>query len=362
MYLAVRTGPMQSYANPAERCMSCLNLALQNVTLCRESTGFEMRMKSLTSLTKLRKAADRDPRLKDAYAASVQPVLEILKERFKKLRWQEGEVTVHVSAQQESIDEIESLLKVLEPELEDIETPVAAFIQQNFENLDTLKDFFKNPCRCHNYTFQVKKCCDPGCAYCTLNPVRLSEELFSQLHFLPDPMLGPDGNTYLPFEDVYGTETTDEGRPSLSAKPQATANDKLRKGLLVADKVRSIVPCAECGKPRAIYSRRKLTAVETAALDRQQEVLLYICGDQLFPTGPHKDTMVMKGLNCQSPVETTYYAGKTAAFPDVCFHCGNPNNFSGPAVQQQKEEFGIVRPICDHCLHQGKDIVCRNAL
>ncbi len=80
-------------------------------------------------------------------------------------------------------------------------------------------------------------------------------------------------------------------------------------------KVRDFVVCCECGKRRVVYSSRKLSAAEERALIRLQEELLYICGSPLFPGGEFQDKIVVReGINCQAPIETTYYAGIKCIF------------------------------------------------
>ena len=56
MIVAVRCAPHQSWTNLAERCMSILNLALQNVALQRESMPeeFEKCASDVSSLSELR--------------------------------------------------------------------------------------------------------------------------------------------------------------------------------------------------------------------------------------------------------------------------------------------------------------------
>lgn len=68
--------------------------------------------------------------------------------------------------------------------------------------------------------------------------------------------------------------------------------------------------CVECGKRRIVYCLAALTKAEDLALIRIQEELLFICGSTLFPGGEFQDKLVVReGLNCSSPIETTYYAG-----------------------------------------------------
>lgn len=49
-------------------------------------------------------------------------------------------------------------------------------------------------------------------------------------------------------------------------------------------------------------------------------------------------------------------------FDDVCFHCGDTELADNEDLRRMKEEFGIVRPICQNCLKQGKPVKTRNAL
>ncbi|XP_060571418.1 uncharacterized protein LOC132729628 [Ruditapes philippinarum] len=104
MLIAVRTAPSQSYNNPAERCMSLLNIALQNVALHRESMteNLELRVRSLTSLGKIRNAANRDPDLKTNLVDSMEPVLAVLKQRFSKLKFHQEPLLVHDAATMKS--------------------------------------------------------------------------------------------------------------------------------------------------------------------------------------------------------------------------------------------------------------------
>lgn len=203
------------------------------------------------------------------------------------------------------------------------------------------------------------------CGYCSLNPPRIAEDKFAEVHFLPDPVL--QGDAYKPFAEVYGLETTEESRPGLQSKANPTGNDKKMKKLLVADKVRDIVICAECGKPRVVYSAKKLSLNEKKELERVQEEMIYTCGAPLFPCSTESvhNMIVREGIICESQIETTYYAGKTATFPEVCVHCGDDevsDVMMYQEIQRKKEEYGIVRPICNMCLSSGKIIVCRNAL
>ena len=71
MRIAARTAPSQSICNPAERCMSLLYLALQNISLKRNRMGanIELRVKPATTLKKL-EIFVKEPKIKTALQES----------------------------------------------------------------------------------------------------------------------------------------------------------------------------------------------------------------------------------------------------------------------------------------------------
>lgn len=55
-----RCAPHQSYMNPAERCMSLLNIGLQGLSLDRDGAGeYEAAIKSCSSVNALQQAAKK---------------------------------------------------------------------------------------------------------------------------------------------------------------------------------------------------------------------------------------------------------------------------------------------------------------
>ena len=81
--------------------------------------------------------------------------------------------------------------------------------QYRRKDLSSFAQFLSHCCQSRHYSFTIKKCGQPTCIVC--KPVRMPVEDFEKLSFLPDPVPGH----YLPFEDVYGTTTTEEHRPSM---------------------------------------------------------------------------------------------------------------------------------------------------
>ena len=66
------------------------------------------------------------------------------------------------------------------------------------------------------YMFSSKKCGKADCNICT--PVRLPSSVFEQIHFIPDPVPDSGKEHYLPFSELYGTQTTEKHRPSPQEK------------------------------------------------------------------------------------------------------------------------------------------------
>ncbi|XP_062607327.1 uncharacterized protein LOC134269120 [Saccostrea cucullata] len=330
--------------------MSLLNLALQNVSLQRNSmdVNFEYIVKPASSLKKLRDLSERQPNVKTALEESLEPTLSLLKHRFSKLKLHNRNVVVHDAA---TFEEIKNLSDVLDL-FKDTEDSCSV-IECNEKNAPKkLKDFIDKHCRARQYSFQIKKC-TAQCWYCTLNPKRLPGD--NPLHWLPDPTKGPDG-TYQSLEDLMDTETTDKDCPGLSLKGTTTDNDKKHKGVLIGGKVRSFIICCLCGKRRVVYSKERLSRLQITDIEEVQDNLLYTCGSSLFPEGHrcYDNVVVTEGLECATEMETTYYAGITTKFLPVCFFCGDIEiDSTSQTVQDLKKNYSIVRPICATCLSRG---------
>ena len=66
-----------------------------------------------------------------------------------------------------------------------------------------------------------------------------------------------DHCNYKKFEELYGQLPSEVDRPSLAASSvtsEAKEADKENKKLMIAAKVRDIIVCIDCKKPRCVYS------------------------------------------------------------------------------------------------------------
>ena len=80
---------------------------------------------------------------------------------------------------------------------------------------------------------------------------------------------------YKPFEEVYGTNTTEKHRPSYTEPGKGGHGIPFSPNVQTA---RKLIMCTECLKPRVLYAQRKLTHHDEAVLDRVSENYLYSCG------------------------------------------------------------------------------------
>lgn len=100
MLICVRTCPYQSWTNIAERIMSTLNLALQNVSLARQSMGdhAESMVKNKNTLAELREVIRNNSDLCSAYKDSMSAPLITVGQRFQSMFVKENQVKLGVPA------------------------------------------------------------------------------------------------------------------------------------------------------------------------------------------------------------------------------------------------------------------------
>lgn len=197
---------------------------------------------------------------------------------------------------------------------------------KDLKKATSLEQFMKTHCHSSQYVFQVKKCTDLSCYYCQEHPVRLPEDMFGGLCFLPLPLLDNSKEHCQEFSSVYGQPPSDKDRPSRVPEPSEEAKevDKGRKSLLVRGKVRGVMECGECSKPRCIYSPSKLASKDHDAIKHVKESDLFTCGSSLFPPDSvyNNSIVVREALICSSNMETQYFSSVLVHFPPVCYFCG----------------------------------------
>ena len=219
MLIAFRTAPNHSWANPVERIMSMLNIAYHNVSLSREecSATVEQIIRRCSGMSALRAKAVENPELKEEWLKSVQPMIELLRERHERMALKG---VCFKSYQPASEDDITKLTNDV---INDIDATIEAgkYQKTQLANKTGYHEFIAKHCRERNYSFQIRKCDDAACC----KPRRTDEKL----EWLPDPtLLENDKSHFAQFHDVYGKETTEEDCPSLSMESAVAVAEELQ--------------------------------------------------------------------------------------------------------------------------------------
>ena len=107
MVVGINTCPGNSWANPTERIMSVLNLALSGVSLSREEMSKEKEelIKTPTNMKEMRAAAEKNPDVKAVINDSLQKPLSILNNRFSQLSLKGSQFQILPPASDEQIHE-----------------------------------------------------------------------------------------------------------------------------------------------------------------------------------------------------------------------------------------------------------------
>ena len=93
-------------------------------------------------------------------------------------------------------------------------------------------------------------------------------DVFLGLNWLPDPTprVGND-QKFMSFEEVYGTDTKEEYRPSYVENL-----DEPLKHLFTKERALDLVKCVTCLKPRVIYGEKKVWKEHVGPILRMKEV------------------------------------------------------------------------------------------
>ena len=88
------------------------------------------------------------------------------------------------------------------------------------------------------------------------------------MHHLPDLIPKLYCGSYKTFEELYGTETTEEFRPSIKKLTKESQGMGFSPSAQHAKNVGTVIQCGECDKWRVLYSKSKLNDEESAKLSR----------------------------------------------------------------------------------------------
>ena len=119
--------------------------------------------------------------------------------------------------------------------------------------------------------------------------------------------------------------------------------------LYTGQKVRSIVHCFRCQKPRCIYSPRQLSGLERQSLEELEENSVFSCDTALVPpTHPLQGKVFQMKLNCHDAIEGAYYT-TVLQLPTVCYNCGKEISEPDERTSELLLKFRLVFPSCIAC-------------
>ena len=318
--LAARTAPCHSWRNPVERVMSTLNLGLQCVGLQRQAGDdkFELEARNCNSLSALRRAAVKRPEFRTEALDSMEPVKCLVNSVFHRLKLKDKPVKSSVPAEDEEMFHLWDALSCI---LSNVPPPDLLHKKSDLDNVPILSRFLDHCTRQRHYFFEIKKCNQSTCGLC--RAVRLPQEVFNQLKPFPDPMPGSDEH-YLPFDDAYGSDTSEKHRPSVSKKSSKQRSLPFHGKLQHVKNANLMIECDECGMWRLVYSLRKLNPSQRSALEKCLSGMSFSYGAPLqeLDLGPELCELVfVRTLTCGDPIEILYY---TAKYEPICVHCAQP--------------------------------------
>lgn len=117
-----------------------------------------------------------------------------------------------------------------------------------------------------------------------------------------------DGH-YLPFDKVFGRETSESHRPSMQAKSQRKKTLPFHGVLQHVKNVNMMLECEECGMWHLLY------------LEHLLEDWTFTCGSQLQDLGLNGslNEVYVQETTCNELIEKLYYSAK---YDPICIYCG----------------------------------------
>ena len=119
------------------------------------------------------------------------------------------------------------------------------------------------------------------------------------------------------------------------------------------DRVRGVVNCFRCCKPRCIYAQKQLSSRERYLLEELTANNVFSCGSPLLPPiHPLGERISMRLFHsCEDPVEVAFYCSYLDS-SNVCCYCGSSD-------KKIREELALPRrqhllPVCEQCELTGR--------
>ena len=162
-------------------------------------------------------------------------------------------------ATDEEMHKLEHILREIQPDFN-----LREMIMKSKVELSGYKKFheaIKDHCVLGHYMFSFKKCSNTNCSISDICKNKHIEGFFASLHRLPFPMPKITAGKFKHFNEVYGSSTTQNHRPSLIEKEKSSHQMPFSPSSQAAKNTNVVVQCDECGKWRCMYSKLKLKKV-----------------------------------------------------------------------------------------------------
>jgi hypothetical protein len=323
--------------------------------------------------------------LKKEYTKSMELPIHQVNQRFRSLCLEGRPVKADDRCSSNIVESLHSILHGLD-ESYDRKIREAS----RFHSMPQLKLFFDNHSIVTPYCISFQKC---GKESCPCGPYRSKEGAMRDLvlQHQPMPILNPSHpghfysreealklfpkskNAHVNLKDLPSNQKQREDNQKKKEKAKVdTANGK-NVSKWAATSVRSVVKCIDCGKPRCMFSKKKLSTKQISDLELYVEYHQFVCGERLFLEDEEEHylkNIVFHRVNitCYDSIEKQFYNpsnGKRQAFvtPITCARCASTRNVkeNDDLEKMNLTDGYLCLPLCEVCInanvspaHNGK--------
>ena len=161
-----------------------LNLGMQSISLmrCEMDDSFEATVAKCNSISDVRKAAEKDPSVREKTSDSISQVKILMSNIFARLKLKGNAVECFTAAAESEMEEVwENVLSI-----DDTASMDQKWVKAVLKKHPKLVEFMDHCCHRRHYMFCIKKCGEQECQIC--KPPRLPHDVFDEIKNLPDPV------------------------------------------------------------------------------------------------------------------------------------------------------------------------------
>ena len=332
---------------------------------------------------KLAKAVEASSRKFDVeWSASMAVPIDAISKRFSYLKTGDRNVIVTPRVPVEAVTALHDRLEKIDPAY----SP-AIFLKDHLKKVPELLKYIDVHVVSTPYTYSIQKCNNVACCGELRTPVenglrdlvmqRQPTPIFDTKrkgHFLcRDQSLVESANSPASLIDLSALPSAIGDPLKVDTKKRTKRDAEVNKALKLKSwdpkKVRGVLKCYHCAKPRCIYSpvEESFNAAATALQQKMESVSSrFSCGDLLFDDTHHLSKILVQkqDLTCESRIEKAYFNHKDRklTLPDICIYCGEEGGddflLREPQLRVRRLTEGKnCYPICTDCLKCGRKVV-----